>query len=101
MLLCGHDGRKLGEYTAHNSHSLFGQYKKDVLELVPSGDMLSCYLVPSGDLVWKLPLAGGIQSVAVSETANRMAILDSQSFHYHQLVHEPHAVEDRSSFLEL
>jgi hypothetical protein len=46
-------------------------------------------------------LVGGIQSVAVSETANRMAILDSQSFHYHQLVHEPHAVEDRSSFLEL
>ena len=101
VLLCGHDGRKLGESTAHNSHSLFGQYKKDILELVPSGDMLSCYQVPSGDLMWRFPLAGGIQSVAVSETANRMAILDSRNLHYHQLVHEPHAVEDRSSFLEL
>jgi outer membrane protein assembly factor BamB len=101
VLVCGHDGRRLEEYTARSSHSLFGQYKKDVLELVPSGDMLSCYQVPSGDLVWRFPLVGGIQSVAVSETANRMAILDSQSFHYHQLVHEPHAVEDRSSFLEL
>jgi len=101
ILLCGHDGRRLGEYTAHSSYSLFGQHKKDVLELVPSGDMLSCYRVPTGDLVWRFPLAGGIQSVAVGETANRMAILDSQSFHYHQLVHEPHAVEDRSSFLEL
>jgi outer membrane protein assembly factor BamB len=101
VLICGHDGRRLGEYTVHSAHSQFGQHKKDVLELVPSGDMLSCYRVPSGDLVWKLPLAGGIQSIAVSETANRMAILDSQSFHYHQLVHEPHAVEDRSSFLEL
>jgi len=101
VLLCGHDGRKLGECTAHSAHSLFGQYKNDVLELVPSGDMLSCYKVPSGDLVWRFPLVGGIQSVAVSETANRMAVLDSQSLHYHQLVHEPHAVEDRSSFLEL
>jgi len=101
VLLCSHAGRELGEGAAHSSHSLFGQYKKDVLELVPSGDMLSCYKVPTGDLVWRFPLAGGIQSVAVSETANRMAILDSQSFHYHQLVHEPHAVEDRSSFLEL
>ncbi len=101
LLLCRHDGRWLGEYTAHSSHSRFGQYKKDILELVPSGDMLSCYKVPGGDLVWKLPLVGGIQSVAISETANRMAILDPQSFHYHQLVHEPHAVEDRSSFLEL
>ena len=44
---------------------------------------------------------GGVQSLAVSESANRMAILDSQSIHYHQLVAEPHAVEDRSSFLEL
>jgi outer membrane protein assembly factor BamB len=101
VLLCGHDGRRLAEYKARSSHSLFGQHKNDVLELVPSGDMLSCYRVPTGDLVWRIPLAGGIQSVAVSETANRMAILDSQSFHYHQLVHEPHAVEDRSSFLEL
>ena len=101
VLLCGHDGRRLGEYTAHSSHSLFGQHKKDVLELVPSGDMLSCYQVPTGDLMWRFPLAGGIQSVVVSETANRMAILDSQSLHYHQLVHEPHAVDDRSSFLEL
>ncbi len=101
VLLCGHDGRRLGEFRAHSSHSLFGQYKKDVLELVPNGDLLSCYQVPSGNLVWRFPLAGGIQSVTVSETANRMAILDSQSFHYHQLVHEPHAVEDRSSFLEL
>ena len=101
VLLCGHDGRRLGEYTAHSSYSRFGQHKKDVLELVPSGDMLSCYRVPTGDLMWRFPLAGGIQSVAVSETANRMAILDSQSLHYHQLVHEPHAVEDRSSFLEL
>jgi hypothetical protein len=91
----------LAEVTAHSSHSLFGQYKKDILELVPSGDMLSCYQVTTENLVWRFPLAGGIQSVAVSETANRMAILDSQSFHYHQLVHEPHAVEDRSSFLEL
>jgi len=101
VLVCGHDGRKLEEYTVHSRHSLFGQYKKDVLELVPSGDMLSCYKVPTGDLVWRFPLVGGIQSIAVSETANRMAILDSQSIHYHQLVHEPHAVEDRSSFLEL
>jgi outer membrane protein assembly factor BamB len=101
VMICSHDGRKLGESTAHSSHSLFGQYKKDVLELVPSGDMLSCYKVPTGDLVWRFPLVGGIQSVAVSETANRMAILDSEGFHYHQLVHEPHAVEDRSSFLEL
>ncbi len=101
VMLCGHDGRRLGEYTARSSHSFFGEHKKDVLELVPSGDMLSCYRVPSGDLVWRFPLAGGIQSIAVSETANRMAILDSQSLHYHQLVHEPHAVEDRSSFLEL
>jgi outer membrane protein assembly factor BamB len=101
VLLCSHDGRKLGEVTARSSYSLFGQHKKDILELVPSGDMLSCYKVPAGDLVWRLPLVGGIQSIAVSETANRMAILDSQSFHYHQLVHEPHAVEDRSSFLEL
>jgi outer membrane protein assembly factor BamB len=101
ILLCDHDGNRIAEYNAQSSHSLFGQHKKDVLELVPSGDMLSCYRVPTGDLVWRLPLAGGIQSVAVSETANRMAILDSQSFHYHQLVHEPHAVEDRSSFLEL
>ena len=101
VLLCGHDGRRLGEYAAHSSHSRFGQHEKDVLELVPSGDMLSCYRVPTGDLVWRLPLTGGIQSLAVSESANRMAILDSQSVHYHQLVHEPHAVEDRSSFLEL
>jgi outer membrane protein assembly factor BamB len=101
VLLCGHDGRKLGESVAHSSHSLFGQYKKDVLELLPSGDMMSCYKVPTGDLVWRFPLVGGIQSVAVSDTANRMAILDSQSLHYHQLIHEPHAVEDRSSFLEL
>jgi outer membrane protein assembly factor BamB len=101
VLVCSHDGRKLGEFTAHNSHSLFGQYKKDILELVPSGDMLSCYQVPTGDLVWRFPLNGGIQSVAVSETANRMVIMDSKSFHYHQMVHEPHAVEDRSSFLEL
>ena len=101
VLLCGHDGRRLADYEARSSHSLFGQHKKDVLELVPSGDMLSCYRVPTGDLVWRVPLTGGIQSVAVSETANRMAILDSKSFHYHQLVHEPHAVEDRSSFLEL
>jgi len=101
ILLCGQVGHKLGEYSARSTHSRFGQHKKDVLELVPTGDMLSCYQVPSGNLVWKLPLVGGIQSVAVSETANRMAILDSQSFHYHQLVHEPHAVEDRSSFLEL
>jgi outer membrane protein assembly factor BamB len=101
VLVCGHDGRRLAEVTAHSSHSLFGQYKKDILELVPSGDMLSCYQVTTENLVWRFPLAGGIQSVAVSETANRMAILDSQSFHYHQLVHEPHAVEDRSSFLEL
>lgn len=101
VLLCGHDGRKPGEYSAHSPHSLFGQYKKDVLELAPSGDMLSCYQAPNDNLVWRVPLVGGIQSVAVSETANRMAILDSQSLHYHQLVHEPHSVEDRSSFLEL
>ena len=101
VLLCGHDGRQLAEYAAHSSHSRFGQHEKDVLELVPSGDMLSCYQVPTGDLVWRLPLNGGIQSIAVCESSNRMAILDSQSVHYHQLVHEPHAVEDRSSFLEL
>ena len=101
VLLCDHDGRQLGEYQAHSPHSQFGQHRKEILELVPSGDMLSCYRVPDGDLIWRVPLAGGIQSVAVSSTANRMAILDSQSLHYHQLVHEPHAVKDRSSFLEL
>ena len=101
LLLCRKDGRQAGEYRAHSSRSLFGQYKKGILELVPSGDMLSCFKVPTGDLVWRLPLVGRVQSMAVSETGNRMAILDSQSFHYHQLVHEPHAVEDRSSFLEL
>ncbi len=101
LLLCSQAGRKMGEYRTHGSRSLFGQYKKDILELVPNGDMLSCFKVPAGDLVWRLPLAGRAQSLAVSDTANRMAILDSQSVHYHQLVHEPHAVEDRSSFLEL
>ncbi len=101
LLLCSQAGRKMGEYRTHGSRSLFGQYKKDILELVPNGDMLSCFKVPAGDLTWRLPLAGRAQSLAVSDTANRMAILDSQSVHYHQLVYEPHAVEDRSSFLEL
>lgn len=101
VMVCRHDGRKLSETTVRSTHSLFGQHKKEILELVPSGDLLSCYRVTDGSLVWRFPLVGGIQSIAVSETANRMAILDSQSFHYHQLVHEPHAVEDRSSFLEL
>ena len=101
LLLCGPEGRIKGEYRIHGSRSQFGLYKKDILELVPNGDMLSCFKVPTGDLVWRLPLAGRVQSMAVSEIANRMVILDSQSFHYHQLVHEPHAVEDRSSFLEL
>ncbi len=101
VMVCSRDGRKLSETRVRSTHSLFGQHKKDILELVPAGDMLSCYKVPDGSLVWRFPLVGGIQSIAVSETANRMAILDSQSFHYHQLVHEPHAVEDRSSFLEL
>ena len=101
LLLCDHKGRHTEMYSAHSSRSLFGQHKKDILELAPTGDMLSCYKVPAGDLVWRLPLVGRVKSMAVSETANRMAILDSQSFHYHQLVHEAHAVEDRSTFLEL
>lgn len=100
LLLCDHKGRNTEMYTAHSSRSLFGQHKKDILELVPDGDLLSCYRVPDGDLMWRLPLVGRVLSIAVSETANRMAILDSQSFHYHQLVHEAHAVDDRSSFLE-
>lgn len=101
ILICGYDGKGKEHYSARHSQSRFAQYKKDILELVPSGDMLSCFKVPSGDLVWRLPLAGAAHSIAVSETGNRMAILDSQSMHYHQLVYEARAVEDRSSFLEL
>ena len=95
------NGSSFGDYRAHSSRSMFCQYKKETLELVAGGDMLSCFRVPSGDLVWRLPLDGTVQSMDVSETANRLVILDSQSLHYHQLIHEPHAVEDRTTFLEL
>ncbi|NIP99764.1 MAG: PQQ-binding-like beta-propeller repeat protein, partial [Nitrospinaceae bacterium] len=101
LLVCDQSGREATEYVTRHSGTRIAQFKKDILELVATGDMLSCYKVASGDLVWKLPLAGRMQSLAVSATANRMAILDSQSFHYHQLVHEARAVKDRSSFLEL
>lgn len=101
LLICNHDGSGRESYSSQNSRSRFAQYKKELLELVPSGDMLSCHKVPGGELVWRLPLAGAAQSIAVSETANRMTILDSHTMHYHQLVYEAHATEDRSSFLEL
>jgi len=53
----------------------------------------------SNDLLWKIHLGATVKALAVCG-ANRMVVLDAKHFHYHQLISDPAALEDRSSYLE-
>jgi hypothetical protein len=74
---------------------------EDILELVPRKDGIGCYKVPSRELLWKLPLGGLVQALAVSDGTNRLAVLDSKKLHFFQLIQEQDGMEDRTHFLEL
>ncbi len=100
LFLFEKNGFQPEEFTLHHSRSVISYWEKEVLEIVPVRDSISCYKVFSGDLVWKMSMSGAVQDLAVSREANRMVVLDSRFFHYHQLISDPITQEDRSSFLE-
>jgi len=100
LLLFEKMGFQPDEYVLHHSGSVLTQWEKETLEIVPVRDSISCYKVFSGDLVWKMSMSRAVQDLAVSREANRMVVLDSRFFHYHQLISDPVTQEDRSSFLE-
>ena len=100
VYFCNRQGELECEYQLHHSRSVLTQVEKDILEIVPDRESISCYKVVTGERVWKQRMTGAIQSVAVSASSNRMAILDSKFIHYYQLIHDPSQPEARGSYLE-
>ena len=100
-VLVEENGRRVGEFPLQSAHSVLTWHGEDILELVPRKDGINCYKVPSRELLWKLPLGGLVQALAVSDGNNRLAVLDSKKLHFFQLIQEQDGMEDRTHFLEL
>lgn len=100
IYFCNRQGELQGEYQLHHSRSVLTQVEKDILEIAPGRESISCYKVLTGERVWKQRMTGAIQSIAVSASSNRMAILDSKFIRYYQLIHDPAQPEARGSYLE-
>ena len=100
IYFCNRQGELEGEYQLHHSRSVLTQVDKDILEIVPGRESISCFKVLTGERVWKQNMNGTIQSLVISESSNHMAFLDSKYLHYHQLIHDPAQPEARGAYLE-
>lgn len=99
LMVVDEHGETVGEGNLHHARSLISRFQNEFLEIAPGSEALMCYNLLTGDLLWKLPLAG-IQTLAVSPTANRMAVVDRQFLHYYYLRSKPELLDERTAYLE-
>lgn len=93
-------GEELGRGRVQGSRSLFARVSGKILEIFPEADSITCFEFLTGNLLWRLAVPNRLRLLAISDSGNRMILMDSEFMYYHELMHKSAATEERTSFLE-
>jgi hypothetical protein len=73
---------------------------EEIIEIVPEKSAISCYKLLSAELLWRIQARSPDYLLSVSGQADRMILLDQDSFQYHYLAKSPDISSERANYLE-
>lgn len=94
------EGNFIAQAQIHNSKSILNDSSEEIIEIVPEKSAISCYKLLAGELMWRIQARSPDYLLSVSGQADRMILLDQDSFQFHYLAKSPDLSSERANYLE-